>query len=215
MKQRITIDDLNELSEDKKSAIRSLWTPQKYDVAFTPICVNAETDEFEKFEFVVGDIVLEGYKNGEIFSVVENPEMEFEKMQVRLKPMMPNNSDTEVGQYDEKEDSDKSEQIEKIEKEKSFTDDELDEIIEEFDYLQDIDSVLLNDCLPLLTIGQLIEILRKVKSGIEGFQITVPQSEEVLKYSENDKFTVCCEGLDKYENIDLCDALWILIKDLL
>jgi hypothetical protein len=56
MKQHITIEDLSQLSSGQKERLRYLWVPKKYDLAYAEICKNAQYDEYDKYEFVIGRV---------------------------------------------------------------------------------------------------------------------------------------------------------------
>ena len=63
MKQRLTIDEVIMLTPSQQRNLRSIWTPARYDIAVSRICVNAEKDEYKWLEFAIGDIVV--HKNGD------------------------------------------------------------------------------------------------------------------------------------------------------
>lgn len=73
MKQNITVEDLLELSEWQKKSLRSLWLPQKYDLAVAFICMNVETDEMDKIEFVVGDVLAKEINREKRYEVRKYP----------------------------------------------------------------------------------------------------------------------------------------------
>ena len=58
MKQRLSIADLEVLSPSQQMNLRRIWTPQRYDIAVSRICVNVETEEYKWLEFAVGDITV-------------------------------------------------------------------------------------------------------------------------------------------------------------
>lgn len=61
MKQRISLSDIENLTFQQQESLRRVWIPERYDIAVSKVCVNAETDEYRWIEFAVGDItVLEG-----------------------------------------------------------------------------------------------------------------------------------------------------------
>jgi len=64
MKQRISISDLEKLSNNQQSNLRNYWQPEKYDIAVSKFILNAETDDFKWIEFAVGDIIVS--KNGKL-----------------------------------------------------------------------------------------------------------------------------------------------------
>ena len=64
MKQRLSITDVETLSSSQQNALRRIWLPERYDIAVSHICVNAETDEYRWLEFAIGDIVIR--KDGDL-----------------------------------------------------------------------------------------------------------------------------------------------------
>ena len=56
MKQRLSISDVESLTPSQQTSLRRIWTPQRYDIAVSRMCVNVETDEYKWLEFAVGDI---------------------------------------------------------------------------------------------------------------------------------------------------------------
>lgn len=61
------------------------------------------------------------------------------------------------------------------------------------------------DCLPLLSIGQLIELLGYIRYGQDGFNISIPPAKRVL--GDRD-YCVTNRNELEYEEEELCDALW-------
>lgn len=61
------------------------------------------------------------------------------------------------------------------------------------------------DCCPVFSIGQLIELLNKVKYGQDGFEISIPPQRRMV----GDKgFVVVNNNELEYEEEELCDVLW-------
>ena len=58
MKQRLTIDEVTTLSFSQQESLRKIWIPERYDIAVSRVCVNAEKDLYKWLEFAVGDIVV-------------------------------------------------------------------------------------------------------------------------------------------------------------
>ena len=80
---------------------------------------------------------------------------------------------------------------------------ENNEEIEEISVEENYDK---EDCLPLLNIGQLIEILKRQKYGEEYFNISLsPESSSISRNSYS----------ADYEEPELCDVLWETVKQLL
>ena len=64
MKQRLSIADVESLTPSQKTNLRRIWMPQRYDIAVSQVCVNAETEEYKWLEFAVGDVIIK--KTGEM-----------------------------------------------------------------------------------------------------------------------------------------------------
>lgn len=56
MKQRISIDDITGLTQAQQENLRDIWVPERYDIAVSRFCTNAEKDEYKWLEFAVGEI---------------------------------------------------------------------------------------------------------------------------------------------------------------
>ncbi|NLN65678.1 MAG: hypothetical protein GX144_09780 [Clostridiaceae bacterium] len=85
--------------------------------------------------------------------------------------------------------------------------DELSENKEEFEpeYIEPGQYFSKEDCLPVFSIGQLIELLNRVRYGQDGFQISIPPIRRMI----GDKgFTVINSNELEYEEEELCDILW-------
>lgn len=64
MKQHITMENLTELSEYQRDRLNDLWIPQRYDLAAGFLCKNAETNEYDIFEFVIGHVNIAETRSG-------------------------------------------------------------------------------------------------------------------------------------------------------
>ena len=58
MKQRLTIDEVIALNYSQQDSLRRIWKPERYDIAVSRVCVNAESDEYKWLEFAIGDIEI-------------------------------------------------------------------------------------------------------------------------------------------------------------
>lgn len=187
MKQCLTPEDLLELTDSQRDRLRDLWQPQKFDLALAAICTNAETDEYHFEEFVIGDLLLDVSACGTRANLYLR----------NLRYMGPG-----VSQPD-------------------FADSNEDNA--EFDACPDEEAVILQDdpsgdggyqfesynkedCLPLLGIGQMIELLQKMDFANRYFYLTIPSI----------GFETFSLGRDEcaadYEGEELCDALWECLK---
>lgn len=206
MKQRITLEDISTLTDKQKQNLTALWMPALYDIAIASICKDITNDEYETYEFAVGKIqIVNGYhillddiralgqdsKPGDTENYCDTDN---------------DSSDDELSAFDD-ETEDRAEG--------DYTDDG-DEEIEEFDMDYSFTlptSFAKEECLPLLSIGQMIDILQKNNFGNSSVYLSVFVDE---KGCEIGKDTISMEDYQKgYEETELCDALWESVKKLL
>ncbi len=186
MKLRITKEDVLNLTENQKRKLSDMWKPALYDLAMAKICKDADNMEFDEFEFVVGHIEIDDYANIFLFDLSKMNEL--------------NNENTKASE--EAEDVESSDEIEEF-----FS-------VEDFDCSYFRPSYFKKDeCIPILNIGQMIDILEKNNFGYNELYINVISDSiscEIGKNSINfDNY-----GRD-FENAELCDVLWQAVKSLL
>ena len=70
IKNYITLEDLSELNEFQRNRLRSLWIPKKYDLAAGFLCKDAESNEYDIFEFVVGHVNIAETRSGYSMTLV-------------------------------------------------------------------------------------------------------------------------------------------------
>ncbi|NLG88618.1 MAG: hypothetical protein GX494_05280 [Clostridiaceae bacterium] len=69
-----------------------------------------------------------------------------------------------------------------------------------------------DDCLPILNIGQLIEMLGRVKYGQDGFSIIIPPAKRFV----GDRGCRVINSVEmEFEEDELCDALWKALVEFL
>jgi hypothetical protein len=188
MKKCLSPDDVMELNETEKNALRDLWQPSKCDVAVEIVWKDVENDLYDGIAFMITDVGLR---------VTYNQHCDVMLKVVYLEnPPQYENLDTEA----EAEESDGDDDSLDDATETDVTDRETDP--EDTDHAAAIDHILNKEsCLPLFSIGQMIEIIRKHKSELS-ISFTL---EEALCYIDGREF--CGE--------ELCDALWEAVKTLL
>ncbi len=180
MKQHLNINDLLELSAYQRERLNDLWQPRIYDLAMAAICVDVEKEEFCYNEFVIGDIGA--YQNYHGCTVILR---DIKAANLDAGETTPEPDETETATSQEME----------------FSGDDFTEPAEQFDqYLKD-------DCLPLLNIGRLIEMLQKLSYGDDYFYLTIPVIEEQNYLIGRDNYR------EDYENRELCDLLWECLKE--
>ncbi|HEY9060178.1 MAG TPA: hypothetical protein VIO64_06705 [Pseudobacteroides sp.] len=202
MKQKITIQDLNSLTPEQKQNLNSLWKPEKFDHAVASICKDIINEVYEDYEFVIGDIkIYSGYKIL-LYDILSTSEEELEDSGSEEASI---NSDSDCsspkGTEDNNFDEDGADEDQGFE-----SSDEMG-----LDFYRPI-SFIKDECLPLLTIGQMIEILRKNSPTIGQFYLFADAGDnfcEIGNRSHSNDY-----GFDLESN-ELCDVLWELIKSTL
>lgn len=199
MKQRITLEQLNELAQHQKERLNSLWIPEKYDLAVATVCTDAINEKYEQIKFVVGEIGVYEMSNYKVSVTLWD-----------LESLKRNQGDEENMDIDEEfsEDSyfdDDSSQL------GEWNEEEENEL--EFDYkYEKPSSFSKEECMPVLNIGQMLKILKSLNYGDGKFYIDI---------QSNNKFGI---GRDiyqhdfygnEYEEAELCDILWDQIKQLI
>lgn len=197
MKMHITQDDLGQLTENQKRRLSELWKPEKYDLVTAFICKDADTEECDIFEFVVGRVTVD--KHAHIYiNDIKAPELDT----------------NELDEIIDEEGSDS----EQVENESEFEEDSTDEEQSE----EDIDQYLIysrptcfnkEECFPLVNIGQMIDILQRNNYGDGDFYLTVGTAELGCELGKNTS-NFNSYGFD-HENKELCNALWELVKTVL
>ncbi len=201
MKLRITDNDLAELTVEQKQNLCDLWIPQAYDVAVANVCVDAAEEKYKKITFVIGglnitkrnDIILYDMKfmPDNLFTVTENAEG--------------NEDCTEDSVEDSVDDS-----------EDTLNDDFAEDfsIDEDFSFeLQRPESFSKEDCLPLLDIGQMIDILGRKNFGDCEFSLSVAFDDKTFDMGKNTSLAEMY-SVDT-NNCELCDILWLSLKAVL
>lgn len=189
MKEHLTPQDLQCLTTAQRETLRSLWKPEKNQLAVASICTNAETDEYKDIEFVIGDVLIMGSGR--------HPRIVLRRLR------LPENESMEDG----------NNAPENVITDDAITDDsDWDEENEanEMLYIEPEDFFQMEDCLPLLSIGQMIDYIRSSRFGQRGFKLIIPPEESKLFERSTFGFEDC-DG-ESYENDELCDLLWDIFK---
>jgi len=183
MKQHISEKDLLELTEQQKDKLRYIWMPKERDLAVAHICKNAETNEFESIVFTIGKVECEEIEAQGNRSMTKRFSMVLRSLRLI--------------------DDDFYEELEK------------DDIVEdlELDYQSQEDCFCIEETLPLLNIGQMIEILTKHYFLSNSFLIRYNNVEK--KYQLSRKISTYNDEIYDHESEELCDALWKAVKTIL
>ena len=179
-------DDLLELNETQKGSLRVLWQPCKYDLALEIIWRDVENDLFEGVVLMVMDVAAIPYHTRycevvlKVLYLEEPPQYEYPENEawtasdeISIQSGATGIADRE-GSEPEKGNSDAPSAARYLSK---------------------------KNCLPLLDIGQMIEILGKHKAKLN-INLT---PEEAICYMDGKEF----------DGDELCDTLWEAVKTLL
>jgi hypothetical protein len=175
-----------ELADYKRDRLNELWMPQKYDLAAGFLCKDAENNEYDIFEFVVGHVNVRKTISPGYNMTLMNLEA-LRSWQVQ--------EDTQEETVEEEAD------IEEFD-EDDFT----------FEYERP-DMYNKGDCLPMLNIGQMLEILNKCKYGKGDFYVNYREETDSYSVGKNIEGYIDI-GVDYIEE-ELCDALWEAVKEVL
>lgn len=188
MKQRITIEDLTDLSKYQRDRLNELWTPQRYDLAAGFLCMDAETNKYDVFEFVIGHVNIRETRSGYYMTLINLEALRGLRDQ----------GDTATGEE------------ENIEEEV-----DIDEYNEEdfvFEYERP-DIYSKGDCMPLLSIGQMFEILNKCGYGNGNFYTNFNKAKN--EYGIGKDIEQFIDYGTDFNDEELCDALWGAVKEML
>jgi hypothetical protein len=182
MKQHITVENLMELTEYQRDRLNDLWTPQKYDLAAGFLCKDAENNEYDIFEFVIGNVNIGGQRSGYHITLTN---LEAQRG-LEAQTDEPVDEEADMEEYNEED----------------FV----------FEYERpDIYSKA--DCMPLLSTGQMLEILNKCGYGNGSFYVNYQKETDGYGVGRNIE-----EYIDfgpDYNGEELCDALWAAVKETL
>ena len=188
MKQHLTIEDLEELSDEEKVRLRELWQPAQYDLAAGYYCTDVVNDQYQVVDFVVGNI-----------EVVTNHHQYYHLYltDIRFKKVEPDEQSEPEGLEEQVAEEEPEDDFFAVETEPDFD----CEVTQPHTYEK-------SQCLPLLSIGQMIEILRKQDYGIQEFFLTIA-SNDTLSYLGR------YPNSPEFENEEICDLLWEAVKSVL
>lgn len=235
MKQRITREDLENLTEEQKRRLNQLWEPSVYDATVAKVLKNVATDEFDEYEFVVGGISLSGTSiylmDITAVKAIQGPKSGVSDTEVKTEePSVEGNVltvkvDSFFGEsysgFGNREDFDRAVEGMEASNEDGYDEDADDEqegqeIVFQEEDLEDnyqLPAVLIKtDCTPLLTIGNMIEILQKNHFGNSDFFFSVSTNSIGCELGkENSSWG----SYTDWEPAELCDVLWESVKELL
>jgi hypothetical protein len=240
MKQRITTNDLKSLSEDQRRSLTEMWTPALYDVAVAKVLKNVATDDYDEYEFVVGGISIHGVyiylsdiaaantsSNPGPEEIVEEikkglPQTEDPLISIKVDSVFgesypgfggredfdraANGMNTAIGDM-----SDENEEAQDEEYDEEYQEEEFEE--EDLEDNYQLPAVhIKDDCTPLLTIGNMIDILQKNNYGKFDFFLSTSTYDIGCELGKNDS---SWGNYSDWEPAELCDVLWESVKELL
>lgn len=203
MKLRITQKDLDDLTLEQKQNLCDLWIPHVYDVAVANVCVNAAEEEFRQIIYVVGGIKL--LKHHDILL-----------SDLKFMPDDPAEIQKEEN-YSDSIASDRIDGIEALPAENETQEDGSEDFIldEDFNFeFQRPESYSKQDCLPLLDMGQMIDMLERKNFGQGDFSLSVAIGDYAFDMGKN---SLNSDGNYDADNsgYELCDVLWESVKAIL
>lgn len=204
MKQQLVVEDLEELTESQRQTLNELWTPKAFERAVAYICRDVEEEDYEAYEFVIGGISIRGTG-------------------IRLTDLKAffSDADEEPVSYETEESEEEPEEekpvgfLERLfgpSEEEEDDDPEEGELLPEGWDSMKFDAFSKEDCLPLFTLGQLVEALQKLKYGDGSFHLGIGADQ--MGWVDRDSPTAYVGGAE-YSEEELCDALWAAVRDLL
>lgn len=226
MKMRITRKELSELTSDQRRNLTDRWIPQIYDVAVASICKDAEEEEFDEMEFVVGKIEI--FHGSHIYLTdlraviddnVQHPE-ENEELNIQTDPVFGSRTETQADSSSLGRAVDNlKEPFDDVEQSEGASDEDYDEDVRDgyaedeakWDYER---PTMFNkeECVPLLNIGQMIDMLQRNNFGKYDFYLTASTYEIGCELGNNN---ADWENNHDYEPKELCEVLWESVKALL
>ena len=171
MKQRLSITDVTTLTASQQDSLRRIWSPERYDIAVSRVCINAERDEYKWLEFAVGDISVT--KNG----------------MVQLKDLRLTDGYAKIMEGESAGDENRE--------------------------LHEPTAFYKSECLPLLTIGQMITMLHMLDKSDYHFYLLSGNNKYACEIGDfNSK--IKAKLLSKHEKHDeIVDVLWTTFKTIL
>lgn len=217
MKQRITLEQLAQLTESQKHRLSEIWIPEKYDVAVAYICKDVTSEEYEINKFIVGAVDVSCYGGVTLYDLrivnniadnedSHNSQSVQESESFSTEPLINTNSSP----YPSWEMADET--VDNTQESNNFFDDEPNEESDEgnFDYCLDQPYCFnKEDCLPILSIGQMIDILYRNNFGKYDFYLYAGTYEIGCELGKSGSAWNDCE------QAELCDVLWESVKAIL
>ncbi|MHB8063283.1 MAG: hypothetical protein ACYDG2_11720 [Ruminiclostridium sp.] len=216
MKLRITRKELDALTFVQKQNLCDLWIPNLYDVAVATVCTDAAEEKFEQITYVIGGIKLLKHHDILLSDIKFMPDEQFKVQEEEA--YSDNIASDRIDGIEDLEESEKNQQEDQKEREEAETDQELEQEFsfdEDFNFeFQRPDSYSKQDCVPLLDIGQMIEILESKNFGQGGFYLSAAIDDYIFEMGKDDISSNTILDPNS-KNCELCDILWESVKALL
>lgn len=205
MKLRITRKDLEELTPEQQQNLRDLWIPHIYDTVVATVCVDAAEEKYEQITYVVGGIKLLKHHDMLLYDLKF---MEDDNLKIK-----------EEEPYSDNIASDRIDGIDAIpdSSAEDHSSEDMEFIFDEEDFnfeFQRPESYSKQDCLPLLDIGQMIDILQRKNFGAGDFYLSASIGDYVLEMGKAG-FSGSLPYDENNKQCELCDILWESVKAIL
>ncbi|OPX42225.1 hypothetical protein CLHUN_38750 [Ruminiclostridium hungatei] len=202
MKLRITRKELEELTLEQRQNLCDLWIPHIYDTVVANVCVDAAEEKYEQIIYVIGGIKLLKHNDMLLYDL---------KFMADETVKIKEDDDSFSGGIE-------ADRIEGTDAAEASGDSSEEEPEEEFSFDEDFnfefqrpEAYIKQDCLPLLDIGQMVDILERKNFGEGDFYLSAAIGDYVLEMGKNN-----ISGSTSYDQnnkeIELCDILWESVK---
>lgn len=155
MKKRVTIEELNELTESQKETLRMLWKPQNYDIVVTQVCIDVEDDTYDYEVYLIKEIIVNPINQDKKYIASKNPVHSYDYYEMFFKGISLRQSDNKY----------------------TFEDDYSEKRPRNIDEVEEnIILISKNDCTPLPDISTMIGILYQENCNAEMLLELVPDN---------------------------------------
>jgi len=212
MKFHVTKEDLSQLSQSQRLKLSYMWKPEMYDLAIGYVCIDAIDDKYQPYEFVVGDLEIYNRDNILLYDIraIEDKTLEEDaKESDEASDFSEENSDDAYNDEENSEDN-----YETDDSSENFSDESSEhEADTTIDQLIRPSSFNKENCLPVLNIGQMIDLLQRLNFGNCEFFLTAEIEDFFCEIGKNN---TTWNGFGTSSGqCELCDVLWEAIKALL
>ncbi|MCX7747617.1 MAG: hypothetical protein N2645_12135 [Clostridia bacterium] len=223
MKQHISLDDLRELSDSQKQRLLDLWLPAKYDVALANICIDVSNDEYDEVVFILGKVVVNKYGDMTLydFGAMSDQNEDLDETEEKTLKNNATLDSSRLGTFINPESTvfpgatslnTAKATAGEVDNECGPSDEQYDEAFDDYDFSYERPTSFPKEsCMPLLSIGQMIDILHR--TDWESFYLTVGTLEKGCEVGNRGANVYGFD--DPRESEELCDILWAAVKEVL